>query len=86
MDSEVELPEGVRDEISEFGDKSFSSAIPMGGVVRLFGDKFFEGVVTGVTFNIGRPAQYRVEWRDGRGMCERWMSLAEIMAYSMLEE
>lgn len=86
MESEVELPEGVRDEIAEFGDKCFSSSIPMGGVVRLFGDKFFEGVVTGVTFNIGRPAQYRVEWRDGRGMCERWMSLAEIMAYSMLEE
>ena len=86
MESEVELPEGVRDEIAEFGNKCFSSSIPIGGVVRLFGDKFFEGVVTGVTFNIGRPAQYRVEWRDGRGMCERWMSLAEIMAYSMLEE
>ena len=86
MESEVELPEGVRDEIAEFGDKCFSSSIPMGGVVRLFGDKFFEVVVTGVTFNIGRPAQYRVEWRDGRGMCERWMSLAEIQAYSKLEE
>lgn len=86
MESEVELPEGVRDEIAEFGNKCFSSSIPMGGVVRLFGDKFFEGVVTGVTFVVGRPAQYRVEWRDGRGMCERWMSLAEIMAYSMLEE
>ena len=86
MESEVELPEGVRDEIAEDGNKCFSSAIPMGGVVRLYGDKFFEGVVTGVMFNIGRPAQYRVEWRDGRGMCEHWISLAEIQAYSKLEE
>ena len=85
MESDVELPEGVRDEIAEFGNKCFSSSIPIGGVVRLFGDKLFEGGVTGITFVVGQPAKYRVEWRDGRGVCERWMSRAEIVAYSMLE-
>lgn len=68
------------------GSEWFRSALPIGTTVELFGDKFFRGVVTALMFEIGRPAQYRVEWRDGRGICERWMTLEEIKAYAKLED
>lgn len=86
MDGEVVDLGSLRDVPAEAGNKGFSASIPLGGTVELFGDKFFAGVVTGITFNVGRPAQYRVEWRDGRGICERWMSLEEIKAYAKLED
>jgi len=75
-----------RDEIAVAGNKGFHANIPLGGVVELFGDKCFRGVVTCVKFTLGRPASYMVEWRDGRGITERWMSQADIEAYAKLEE
>lgn len=76
----------ARDDVAVAGNQGFCSTIPLGGVVELFADKFFRGVVTGIAFNIDRPASYRVEWRDGRGVCERWLSLGEIQAYLKLED
>ena len=68
------------------GSEWFRSALPIGTTVELFGDKFFRGVVTAVMFEIGRPAQYRVEWRVSREINEKWMTLAEIQADGKLEE
>jgi len=76
----------MSDEAAVAGNKGFHANIPLGGVVELFGDRCFRGVVTCVKFVIGRPATYLVEWRDGRGITERWMTLAEIQAYAKLEE
>lgn len=85
MASELDV-RGKVDYVAEDGSTGFCSVLPIGSVVELFGDRFFRGVVTGVMFEIGRPAQYRVEWRVSREVNEKWMTLAEIQAYGKLEE
>lgn len=65
--------DGALDAVCIDGDTKFVSSIPIGGTVRLFGDKLFVGVVTAVKFCLNCPALYCVArrvrevgdaWRD----------------------
>ena len=58
----------------------------LGQKVYICQDHNWAGVVTAVEERLGAEVHFRVEWRSGRGFCDRWFTKKELDAFAQLEE
>lgn len=58
----------------------------LGEVVEVFGDPLFKAVITSVEYRLGGEPRFCLEYRDGRGIVEKWVTKAQLDAYAKLKE
>lgn len=58
----------------------------LGTTVKLCDDPLWKAVIIAVEMRLGGEVHYKLEWRDGRGFNDKWVSMEELTAYSLLKE